>query len=373
MNIKQQITHNIRNILGWRTNRHIIVIESDDWGSIRMPSKKVLNTLLKAGIRVDRCHYCSNDSIAGIQDLDALFEVLGSYKDINGNSACITANAVVANPNFEAIKESDYKEYSYIKITDGFRFLPDGDKLLDKWKEGNDNGLFVIQSHGREHLNVSRWMHYLQGNYPETKLAFENGVYGISTTITSEKRKSFLPAFDFDNTQTELKANEIVADGLRVFEEIFGFKSESFIAPNYTWGRSLEKTLNENGVKYIQGHQVARYCQSEGENNSKRLRYIGRTNELGQIDLSRNAVFEPSENPGKNWVDSCLKEIEIAFRWHHPAIICSHRVNFVGTINPANRDNGLKQLSQLLKRIKQKWPDVEFMSSNQLGELIITK
>ena len=41
MNIKQTITHNLLNIPGWRTKRHIVVIESDDWGSIRMPSKEV--------------------------------------------------------------------------------------------------------------------------------------------------------------------------------------------------------------------------------------------------------------------------------------------------------------------------------------------
>ena len=41
MNLKQTITHNLLNIPGCRTNRHIVVIESDDWGSIRMPSKEV--------------------------------------------------------------------------------------------------------------------------------------------------------------------------------------------------------------------------------------------------------------------------------------------------------------------------------------------
>jgi len=374
MTYKQQLIHNVRNILGWRTNRRIVVIESDDWGSIRMPSKDAYNTLFNAGIRVDKCHYCTNDSIASIQDLDALFEVLNSYKDINGNPACITANAVVANPDFEAIKASDFSKYSYVKITDGFKVFPEGEHILDKWRGGQTNGCFAIQSHGREHLNVARWMHYLQGDYPETKLAFENGVYGISTKLTSEKRKSFLPAFDFENTQEEQQAIDIVTDGLQIFEEIFGFKSKSFIAPNYTWGRSLEKTLSENGVRYIQGHQVARYTNADGKKNKLRLRYIGRTNEYGQIDLSRNANFEPSENPNLDSVDNCMKDIEIAFRWHHPAIICSHRVNFVGTINPSNRDNGLRQLSALLKRIQQKWPDVEFMSSAQLGdEMLKTK
>lgn len=30
MTLKQTITHNLLNIPGWRTNRHIVVIESDD-------------------------------------------------------------------------------------------------------------------------------------------------------------------------------------------------------------------------------------------------------------------------------------------------------------------------------------------------------
>lgn len=368
MTLKQTLTHNLLNIPGWRTKRHIVVIESDDWGSIRMPSREVYERLLKEGIRVDKCHYCSNDSIASEDDLSLLFDVLNSVKDKNGNPAVVTANALVANPDFQRIKEDDFEHYHYKLITDGLKEIKGCENVLDLWKEGGANGCFRIQSHGREHLNVARWMYYLRENYPETRLAFDLGVYGLSTNVTSEKRKSFLPAFDFTNKEEETMVNGIAADGLRLFEEMFGYKSTSFIAPNYTWGKSLEKTVGAYGVKYIQGQQRGKYKNSEGEDNKVRTRYMGRRNEYGQIDLWRNAMFEPSENAGKDWVSSCMKEIEIAFRWHHPAIICSHRVNFVGTINVANRDNGLKQLSILLKQIKQKWPDVEFMSSDQLGD-----
>lgn len=38
MSLKQFITHNLLNIPGWHTNRRIVVIESDDWGSVSMPS-----------------------------------------------------------------------------------------------------------------------------------------------------------------------------------------------------------------------------------------------------------------------------------------------------------------------------------------------
>lgn len=373
MTLKQTITHNLFNIPGWRTKRHIVVIESDDWGSIRMPSKEVYKQLLKAGIRVDKCHYCSNDSIASEEDLSLLFEVLNSFRDINGSPAVITANAIVANPDFGRIKDGDFEQYYFKKITDEIPSIKGCEHSLDLWKEGNENGCFRIQSHGREHLNVARWMYYLKQNYPETRLAFDLGVYGLSTTITSEKRKSFLPAFDFENKQEEKQANEIAIEGLSIFEQMFGYKSTSFIAPNYTWGRSLERSIAGYGVKYIQGQTRDRYRNSTGENNKVRFRYMGRKNEYGQMDLCRNAIFEPSEAPQKDWVDTCMKDIAIAFRWHHPAIICSHRVNYVGTINVENRDRNLKSLAQLLGQIKNRWPDVEFMSSDQLGDLILGK
>ena len=370
MTFKQTLTHNLLNISGWRTKRHIVVIESDDWGSIRMPSKEIYEQLLKVGIHVDKCHYCSNDSIASEDDLSLLFEVLNKYKDFNGSPVVITANAVVANPDFQQIRESGFSHYSYKIITETLPNIKGCEHVLDMWKEGFKNGCFRVQSHGREHLNVARWMHYLKENFPETRLAFDLGVYGISRTITSENRKSFLPAFDFENAQEEQLVNEIAKDGLSIFEDIFGFKSKSFIAPNYTWGKSLEKTIASCGVKYIQGQQRAKYRNSEGENNKIRQRFIGKKNTFGQVDLCRNAIFEPTESPQKDWVSACLKDIAIAFRWHHPAIICLHRVNYVGTINVENRDRNLMLLSQLLDQIQKKWPDTEFMSSDQLGDLI---
>ena len=37
---------------GWKTDHKIVVIESDDWGSIRMPSTETLNHLLKNSVKL---------------------------------------------------------------------------------------------------------------------------------------------------------------------------------------------------------------------------------------------------------------------------------------------------------------------------------
>ena len=84
----------------------------------------------------------------------------------------------------------------------------------------------------------------------------------------------------------------------------------------------------------------------------------------------RNVVFEPTNEIGFDWVNYSLKQVEAAFRWNRPSIISSHRVNFCGHIDPKNRETGINALKKLLKKIVKKWPDVEFMSSVELGELI---
>ena len=66
----------------------------------------------------------------------------------------------------------------------------------------------------------------------------------------------------------------------------------------------------------------------------------------------------------------CLRRINIAFKWNKPATIGSHRINFMGALDPKNRTTNLKLLDNLLKGITKQWPDVEFMTSDQLGDLI---
>jgi hypothetical protein len=48
--LKSTLSRNLTNARGWRTNRKIIVFESDDWGSIRMPHMLIINNNIKNGL-----------------------------------------------------------------------------------------------------------------------------------------------------------------------------------------------------------------------------------------------------------------------------------------------------------------------------------
>ena len=104
-------------------------------------------------------------------------------------------------------------------------------------------------------------------------------------------------------------------------------------------------------------------------NKSMYGRYMGERNKYNQINLIRNCLFEPSQDKALN-ASYCLNGIETMFKYKKPAVICSHRLNYIGELDYKNRGNSLKDLSFLLKTIVNKHPDVEFMFSDELGNII---
>ena len=345
------------------------MIESDDWGTIRMPNKYVFNSLLKQGIAVDKCPFNTYDTLASPDDLNALFEVLSSFKDVRGQSPKITANTIVANPDFERIAAANFQSYHFEHFTETLQKYPLQATSFLLWEQGMKAGLFVPQFHGREHLQVARWLQNLREGLPQTKLAFEQQVFGLSTTITSEKRRSYMAAYDCE-TAEELETNkQIIAEGLDIFKSIFGYQSTTFIAPNYTWSDALNETLAANGVQGIQSgwfQILPIYEQSEKTNPAH---FSGQKNERQQYYLVRNCAFEPATATHFDHVGACLQAIKTAFRWGKPAIINSHRLNFIGSLEERNRSQNLAMLKELLTTILKKWPDVEFKSSNELLNL----
>ena len=365
--LKSLIFMKFVNFLGIKIKRKIVVFESDDWGSIRMPSAHVYEESLRQGLRVDKCHFMRYDSLANIEDFESLFNLLIKYKDINGNHPVITANAVVSNPDFEKIRESKYQQYFYEPFTESIKQYPNHSFKI--WQQGMAQNIFYPQFHGREHLNVSRWMRALRNNSKEIHLAFKNRMFGISSTISNENNPSFMAAFDPDCNEDLVNQKMILEDGLNIFHDIFGYKSRSFIAPNYIWHSSIENTLHKNSVEFIKGAIFQNQPNLKG-NTRRKFHFCGEQNANKQLHLTRNCWFEPSSDKSVDWVNSCLNDIRSAFSAKKPAIVSCHRVNFIGNIDPENRKKTLTEFSILLKEIIKQWPDVEFMNSDELGDVI---
>jgi hypothetical protein len=131
--------------------------------------------------------------------------------------------------------------------------------------------------------------------------------------------------------------------------------------------------LHQHGIHYIQGMKYQKHPLLKGSKHKHIRHRQGEINRLGQIHLIRNSTFEPSQKPpGYDSVSSCLSDLSCAFRWNKPAVISMHRLNLMGELRPDNREINLAMLSHLLRQIIFLWPDVEFMTSPELGSLVLT-
>lgn len=368
MNFKRKIL----SLLGWHTNRKIIVFESDDWGSIRMPDKSTLSFLSKNNSQLCKDYYSQLDTIARKKDLEDLFEILMQFKDSNNNYPVITANTIVANPDFDFIKQSDFRSYKYERFDETILRLDEGVDILRLWKKGQDQKIFKPQLHGREHLNIPLWLKELQLGNKDLLDAFDKKCFSVPyTKIFNHKRKNLMASLDYAQIPNEKEyQKKYILEAADIFHGYFRFKSSSFIAPAYIWHPEIESILKQSGVDFLQGLPI-QLVPNNKSRFSKKFHYLGQKNSKKQYYLVRNAFFEPSSDNNVDWAKKALKRIDFAFRTKKPAIIGVHRVNFIGSLLERNRESNLKEFFILLQQILKLWPDVEFMSSDELGNLIL--
>jgi len=374
--IRKFISNQLVNLSGWKTDQKIVVIESDDWGSVRMPSVAAYESLLGQGIPVNKSPYCRYDNLCSAEDIRLLFDVLQQHQDGQGNHPIITANVVVANPDFEKIKASGFNHFFYETIDATFKRNFAHDNPMDLWRQGIEKKLFLPQFHGREHINVAFWLDKLRKEDPVFTQAFAQGCSGISTDVYQKYPKSVQASFDYDHPSELDFMKESLTDGLAIFERLFGYQSKSFIPNNYTWPAQLDASLTANGVTVMQGMKYQLLPKPAGETTRRMTRRQNGQITNGLLQTVRNVQFEPSllpEAQKPKVVKDTLDQIGAAFFWKKPAVITSHRINFCGSLHTENRDRNLKLLHQLLSEITKRWPDVVFTDTVSLAQTINNK
>ena len=371
-NIKTLLKNNIKNIYGSRTNRKIVVFSVDDYGNVRLDSKEARARMDAEGSKI-YSRFDALDTLETTDDLSQLYEALSSVKDKNGKHAVFTPFALSCNIDFDAMQANHYEEFRNELLPVTFEKLESNQPQAYKatwrlWKEGIAKGLMVPQFHGREHLNLAILNDKLKSKSHDVLTALKNRSY---TSINDDQYPTmhFPAAFDFWDFEENKAFEHIIADGLNAFEKVYGYRAEHFNAPGAAEHHIIHEYLFANGVKYMDAEFQKREHQGRGV-YKKVMNYTGKRNQMGMMYQVRNVVFEPTEAKGIDWVSYTMDQIEAAFFWNRPAIISSHRVNFCGHIDEKNRQQGIQALKDLLKRIVQKWPDVEFMSANALGDIL---
>lgn len=138
--------------------------------------------LEKPGFPMSESPYCL-DSLESNVDITSLLEVLYSFKSKSGTDPIFTLNTIVANPDFEKIKEDNFKEYYFEPFTATYGRYPDHDKSCHYLQRGIHDDLIKPQLHGREHINSEKWILLLREGNPQMLEFFDRFMYDLPNCV----------------------------------------------------------------------------------------------------------------------------------------------------------------------------------------------
>jgi hypothetical protein len=368
--LKQSVLYNLKNIPGKNADGKIVIFECDDWGGIRMPSGAIYNKLTSAGIPFSKGHFDKYDTIEDKADLETLFEVLLNIKDKLGNPAVMTPFVNVANPDFEKIKESGFEHYIYENYTQTLNRNGRESNLISLWQKGIELKIFVPEYHGREHITVPLWMSELKNGNKHLRKAFEYEYTSVLFENIHPVARGFRAEFYFENNNQKQFLAASIKDGAILFEKMFGYIPTAFVPGNGVFHPDFEQEVLASGIKYLNVNHLMPVPDGSGNVRNQKY-YYTHQNAVGMTKYLRNCAFEPSAD-GYQGIGQTMSQVSAAFRWSKPAIISTHRVNFVGSIDIRNRDHGLRELQKLLQAILNRWPDVKFMSTKDFIQQNLT-
>lgn len=366
--MKQHLFNHLKNFSGRKLNSKFIAFAVDDYGNVRVHSKQAKARLEKSGVKINN-RFDQFDALDTTEDYQILFDTLQLVKDKNGNSAIFTPYALPCNTDFQATVAQrkfvpEDLPTTYSKLSAEQRAYEGAYEIL---LEGINNKLIKPQFHGREHLNVQLINALIEQKEPSLMANLENQSMAGLATISAWPTISYNQAFSFWE-QSDLEAHKfILKDGLERFENVYGYASLTFTPPAQQLHPSLYGFVGEHGVIGVDRSRAELVHLGEGK-FQKMKNQLAEADLGGTVKIVRNCVFEPTDSD-IDWVSFTMKQIEAAFFWGKPAIISSHRVNFCGHIDPKNRAKGITDLKNLLNKIVQKWPDVEFVGLDEIAGL----
>jgi hypothetical protein len=329
--------------------RPIVVIQSDDWGRVGIPSLKALDDLREAGIKVGASRW-DHYGLESEDDLVQLGKLLAGIADCDGNSPCLTANFVMANADLGRMREERYDAFRWIGIGEGFP-KPWADNLMPAYRALIARGHFEPALHGFTHFNVLELLACLREESERgerARLLVKNEVPYLAS-VTPDYNFALVSRQGGEHFMSERDQADWISTGVKLFTDAFGIKPATACAPGYRANLVTRKLWQQAGIESAQ--VVGTQPVSE---------------KGGLVETQRNVSFEPALYDG-DVVGRARAEARRAVRKGLPIVICSHSINYITRFTAA-AETGRAALRKLLTGLLEEFPSLRFASTKSLAE-----
>src|SRR5271165_1335307 len=100
---------------GFRFDRPLILLQSDDWGRVGLRDREGLEELRAAGIGIGERVY-DFYTFETAEDVNALAAALKRHRDSVGRSPCLQMNFIVGNLNFAPMAEDALQQIHFLPL-----------------------------------------------------------------------------------------------------------------------------------------------------------------------------------------------------------------------------------------------------------------
>ena len=321
----------------WREpvmRRPILIIESDDWGAGPVETQA---TALKR-----------------------LTDVLRQYRDSTGRHPVMTLALILAVPDGAAIRRDG--QYRHLSL-EAPAFAP----LRDAIDRGRAAGVFTLQLHGLEHY----WPDALMAaNDPAVQSWLESETPATTEQLPSHLQSRWVDAAVLPSRPLETEQIEAaVTDEVELYARLFGARPQVAVPPTFVWNDFVESAWSRHGVEFVVTPGLRSACRdATGMPNCDcgplRNGHAGQ----GVTYLVRDDYFEPERG---HLAELALDALARKREQGRPCLLETHRSNFIG--DRATRDSALNEIDRLYRQALEQYPDVRFLATAELGQVIRAK
>lgn len=362
------------------TGYHWICYENDDWGG----PPGIINATVGEELvtkQVKNAGFWLNNTLESASDMDDLFAVFAKHSEV-----VVTSFFIVDFFNGTAMESNGFTEFVGVPInktgwieetpynSSGPNYRGD---VTSKWKEGYNQGYWLPQYHGRWHIDMDWLLQNASEGCTTTIDCIVNyttspsKLFGVSQVGKSEYMNNALLTADLgysNKTTPQVQAN--ISVGLQEFYNLFGFYSESTVAPNYYLSNNTIAAFKNTT---IYGHTGAPgYGLDDSGDpllswNWEQFDYFNGVSTLGRL-ISFNEI-------NITHLSAKMDDINTTFDRGQVAIIEDHKVAYTSGIRdvtaPGERESALLFLDEFLTGVKTWYPDVWYLTSPELHQLNI--
>lgn len=332
------------------------MFESDDWGLCgEGKDRKTHERLSSLGydMHLSEPHPAFSNTLETEQDLDLLYSILLSFSDSLGRPPVFTSNVVTSNPDFQRIRTNSFRSYEAVPIYDGFPSGWNGVKsLVRAWRKGIDRKVWIPEYHGYAHFSYRGWLAGLRRGekrpldfFDEEMVSFSNHPGSLMEygSVAGSSR-GYLP---FAEQCSDIE------EGCRIFRRTFGYQPMSSIPPYDYWNIYTLLSFYRQNIRCVNTERT-------------RLRSVTGVSlaSPGTLKRSLQAVFLQAtllrklcrnirlelENRDET---SAIEATQFMFKLGSPAVVGSHRVNYVGSVHPSVAEVGRRKLRGYLRAITE--------------------